>query len=66
MARARWHAEQIGLTDAERRELAMMLPTRPDASEPVSWGRLTDQELALMCSWLRGAMLVKDLESLRP
>lgn len=65
MARARWLAEQIGLTDEERREVAMMLPTRMDASGPVSWGLLSDAELATLCSWLKGAILVLHLRDLR-
>jgi hypothetical protein len=65
MARARWAATQCGLDDEERRELAMMLPTQSGASGPVSWALLSDQELALMIAWLRGAMLVEDLRRLR-
>lgn len=65
MARARWLAAENGLSDEERRELAMMLPTRRGASGPVSWGLLSDDEIALLCAYLRGAMLVQDLRRLR-
>lgn len=63
MARARFFAERLGLTDDERHELAMMLPGRH--GEPVSWGRLSDDEVAVLCAWLRGASLVVDLYLLR-
>lgn len=65
MGRARFLAEQIGLTDDERHELAMMLPDRWRESEPLSWGKLTDSEVALLCSWLKGAVLVITLRDLR-
>jgi len=65
MGRARWLAEQIGLTDEERWEIAMMLPDRWRDQVPTSWGKLTDAELALLCAWLKGAVLVISLRDLR-
>lgn len=58
-------AKDLTLTDDERRELAMMLPTRGDASEPVSWATLDASELAHLANWLSGARLVRDLLRMR-
>lgn len=60
--RALWFAERCGMDDAERHELAMMLPDRHEATP---WRHLTDAELATLCAWLRGAVLVAELQSLR-
>lgn len=61
--RALWFAERCGMDDGERHELAMMLPDRREATP---WRHLTDAELATLCSWLRGAVLVAELQALRP
>ena len=59
-------ANELGLTDEERRELAMMLPTRMNAHEPVSWAVLDVKELATMVHWLNGATRVYTVLSQRP
>lgn len=66
MRRARALAAELGLTDEERQELAMMLPGQMHASEPVSWARLTDEDLSVMVHWLLGATRVYELLRLRP
>lgn len=58
--------KELGMDDAERRELAMMLPTRMDAHEPVSWKVLDIGELAVLVHWLNGANKVYSLLRLRP
>jgi len=58
--------KELGLEDDERRELAMMLPSRMDAHEPVSWKLLDLGELAVMVHWLNGATKVYGLLRLRP
>lgn len=58
-------AGELRLTDEERRELAMMLPTQMGASEPVSWATLDASELAHLVTWLNGARLVRDLIRMR-
>lgn len=58
-------AADLRLTDDERRELAMMLPSRMGASGPVSWALLDKSELAHLVMWLAGAQLVRDLLRLR-
>lgn len=65
MARAILLAQQLTLTDDERRELAMMLPTRSGATGPVSWGSLSPGELARIVKWLEGAGFVLELLGLR-
>jgi len=65
MRYARALAADLGLTDEERRELAMMLPSRSDATGPVSWRDLSVEELAIMVHWLNGAMKVYELLRLR-
>lgn len=65
MRYARALSDDLGLSDEERRELAMMLPTRSGAQGPVSWRELTVEELAIMVHWLNGAMKVYELLSLR-
>ena len=54
-------SNELGLTDEERRELAMMLPTRMDATEPVSWSTLSVKEYATLVHWLNGAAKVYSL-----
>lgn len=66
MRYARALATELGLTDDERRELAMMLPSRMNQSEPLSWSRLDSKELATMVHWLNGALRVYSLLRLRP
>lgn len=66
MRRARALAGDLGLTDEERRELAMMLPDQKGASGPVSWGQCTDDDLSVMVQWLHGARHVYDILSMRP
>lgn len=58
MARAHLLAKELTLTDYERGELAMMLPGQAGASGPVSWGHLSDQDLARLVKWLHGTTLV--------
>ena len=53
------------MTDEERRELAMMLPSRSGATGPVSWRELSVEELAIMVHWLNGALKVYELLRLR-
>lgn len=65
MRYARALAADLGLTDDERRELAMMLPTRSHATGPVSWGDLRVDELAIMVHWLNGSLKVYELLRLR-
>lgn len=65
MARALFFARDVGLSDEERRELAMMLPGQSSASGPVSWAHLSETDLAVMCAWLRGARLFVDLVAQR-
>lgn len=65
MRRARGLAGELGLTDAERQELAMMLPGQMNAHEPVSWAHLTERDLATMVHWLTGALRVYEVLSLR-
>lgn len=57
MRRCRALASELELSDAERWELAMMLPGQAAASGPVRWGRLSVADLAVLCHWLRGAEL---------
>ena len=59
-------AKELGLSDEERRELAMMLPSQMDAHEPVSWATLDVTELATMVHWLNGATRVYSLLRQRP
>lgn len=66
MRYARALAGDLGLTDEERRELAMRLPSQSHAQGPVSWGKLTVEELAIMVHWLNGALTVYELLRLRP
>lgn len=65
MRRAQALAGELGLSDEERRELAMMLPGQMGASGPVSWRQLTESDLATMVHWLNGAMKVYELLALR-
>ena len=65
MRYARALSDDLGLEDEERRELAMMLPTRSGATGPVSWKELSVEELAIMVHWLNGAMKVYELLRLR-
>lgn len=65
MARAWLLAGELRLSDSERRELAMMLPTRSGASGPVSWAMLDERELSRIVKWLQGANLVLELYGLR-
>lgn len=57
MRRCRALAGELQLSDAERWELAMMLPGQVAASGPVRWGRLDTKDLAVLCHWLRGMEL---------
>lgn len=57
-------ARELALSDEERRELSMMLPTRP-GHDPVSWSLLTAEEYLLLSNWLDGARLVLALYRLR-
>lgn len=59
-------ARELTLTDEERRELAMMLPSRSGAHEPVSWSSLEAEEFAHLVAWLDGAHRVLALYRLRP
>lgn len=65
MARAILLAGELRLSDSERRELAMMLPTRMGATGPVSWASLDERELSRIVKWLQGASLVLELYGLR-
>ncbi len=65
MRYARALSDDLGLTDEERRELAMMLPSRSGATGPVSWKQLSVEELAIMVHWLNGALKVYELLRLR-
>ena len=58
--------KELTLSDDERRELAMMLPSRMNATEPVSWKELDVGELAVLVHWLNGATKVVTLLRLRP
>lgn len=58
-------ARDLGLSDDERREWAMMLPSRRGASGPVSWADLTTDEFAHLVIQLDGARLHRDLIRLR-
>lgn len=58
-------AHELALSDDERRELAMMLPSRRDAQGAVSWSLLDVDELAHLVLWLDGARLVHALYRLR-
>lgn len=68
-ARLRRHAfalaGDLALSDEERRELAMMLPTRRGSSGPVSWATLTDEEFAVLVHMLDGARLVQAIYRMR-
>lgn len=59
-------ARELSLTDDERRELAMMLPSRKGASGPVSWADLEVDEFAHLVIELEGARLVLALYRMRP
>lgn len=61
MRYARALAADLGLTDDERRELAMRLPGQSGAQGPVSWSQLSAQDLAIMVHWLNGSLLVYEL-----
>ena len=65
MARALFLARECGLSDVERRELAMMLPGQRDASDSVSWALLDADDLLVMVHWLTGYRNVRDLKRLR-
>lgn len=58
-------ARELALSDEERRELAMMLPSRKGASEPVSWALLEADEYAHLVNWMDGARLILALYRLR-
>jgi hypothetical protein len=57
---------ELNLDDDERRELAMMLPSRRDARGPVSWASLDEEEWAHLVLWLDGARLILALYRMRP
>lgn len=59
-------ARELALSDDERRELAMMLPSRREAQAPVSWSALHVDELAHLVIQLEGARLVLALYRQRP
>lgn len=61
MRQARALSAQLGLDDFERRELAMMLPSQANASEPVSWAKLDEGELQMLCWQMEGALRVYEL-----
>ena len=54
-------ARELNLTDEERREVAMRLPSRSGAQGPVSWALLDVDELAHLVAWLQGAEIVHAL-----
>lgn len=58
-------ANELGLGDMERRELAMMLPTQTGASGPVSWAALSIAELGLLADWMTGVIRLRELANLR-
>ena len=65
MPYARALAADLGLTDDERRELPMMLPGQSGAQSPVSWSKLSAQDLTIMVHWLNGSLKVYELLRLR-
>ena len=56
---------ELGIGTNERRELAMMLPTRTGATGPVSFSTLTGAELRLLGDWLTGGTRLLELVQLR-
>jgi hypothetical protein len=71
MRRCRALATQLGLSDAERWELAMMVPGQAAASGPVRWSHLSTEDLAVLCQYLRGAelfvgLVVQRADALQP
>lgn len=58
-------ANELGLGNMERRELAMMLPTQTGASGPVSWAALSVAELGLLADWMTGVIRLRELANLR-
>ncbi len=65
MRYARALAGELGLSDDERRELAMRLPGQSGAQGPVSWSKLSVEDLAIMVHWLNGSLLVYELLRMR-
>lgn len=61
MRYARALAGELGLSDEERRELAMRLPSQSGATGPVSWELLDAEDLAIMVHWLNGSLMVYEL-----
>lgn len=56
----------LGLTDAERRELAAMLPGTPISENGErSWRTLEPEDWAHLITWMDGARLVRDLMRMR-
>lgn len=59
-------ARSLSLTDDERHQLAMMIPSLHGAQDGVSWASLDPDELYHLCIMLEGAQRVLELYRLRP